>query len=434
MKRRGRPPHPDILTPREWEALELLRRGLTNEQIAQRLGISMDGAKYHVSEILSKLGVSSRQEAATWQPAAARPGWAAGLAPVGWLLQRLTPSAAMKAAGVTVVVAAAGGLALLGWAVLTTEETHEAGMPLSQTSSVPGSDSGSGLPGYTKTTFPAPTLHDLALAPDGIVLAATGNSVARFDGAGWSHYPSDGLTRDPISTVEVAPDGTVWAGGGSTLARLDGETWTTAAAPSRIRDLAIAPDGSVVARFDDLVARFDGETWTPLKDRETLPQSYLTHTALDVSPVDGAVWVGTGFWGGIGSVSRFDGSAWPTWAVPRVQRGSNMGASAMTVAPDGSLWVMLGATLTRASGEGVWSLFPLPIPPETDSPTTSMAVGSDGTVWISRWDGLLLSFDGSSWTMDSLGENPWIVWEIEVAPDGTLWVGTDDSLVRLTPP
>lgn len=41
-----------------------MRSGLTNEQIAQRLGISRDGAKYHVSEILSKLGVSNRRVAA----------------------------------------------------------------------------------------------------------------------------------------------------------------------------------------------------------------------------------------------------------------------------------------------------------------------------------------------------------------------------------
>jgi len=41
----------------------LVRDGLTNEQIATRLGISMHGAKYYVSEILSKLGVSSREDA-----------------------------------------------------------------------------------------------------------------------------------------------------------------------------------------------------------------------------------------------------------------------------------------------------------------------------------------------------------------------------------
>ncbi|MCH8814733.1 MAG: helix-turn-helix transcriptional regulator [Chloroflexi bacterium] len=40
MGKRGRPKHPDILTPREWEVLELLRDGLTNEQIGERLGVS----------------------------------------------------------------------------------------------------------------------------------------------------------------------------------------------------------------------------------------------------------------------------------------------------------------------------------------------------------------------------------------------------------
>src|SRR5258708_5157680 len=52
------------LTPREREVAELLRRGLTNEEIASALGITLDGAKYHVSQILSKLGVHSREEAA----------------------------------------------------------------------------------------------------------------------------------------------------------------------------------------------------------------------------------------------------------------------------------------------------------------------------------------------------------------------------------
>jgi DNA-binding CsgD family transcriptional regulator len=67
MNRRGRPPYPDVLTPRQWEVLALLREGLSNEQIALRLGISLDGVKFHVSEILSKLGVTSRNEAAQWE-------------------------------------------------------------------------------------------------------------------------------------------------------------------------------------------------------------------------------------------------------------------------------------------------------------------------------------------------------------------------------
>jgi DNA-binding CsgD family transcriptional regulator len=65
--RRGRPPHPDVLTPREWEVLALIREGLTNDQIALRLGLTERGARFHVSEIVSKLGVDSRKEAAEWQ-------------------------------------------------------------------------------------------------------------------------------------------------------------------------------------------------------------------------------------------------------------------------------------------------------------------------------------------------------------------------------
>jgi DNA-binding CsgD family transcriptional regulator len=67
MKRRGRPPYPDVLTPRQWQVLALLREGLSNEQIALRLGISLDGVKFHVSEILGKLGVTTRREAAGWE-------------------------------------------------------------------------------------------------------------------------------------------------------------------------------------------------------------------------------------------------------------------------------------------------------------------------------------------------------------------------------
>ncbi len=58
------PPQPGYdLTAREKEVLALLIEGLNNQEIAERLIISLSTAKFHVSSIFSKLGVTSRAEA-----------------------------------------------------------------------------------------------------------------------------------------------------------------------------------------------------------------------------------------------------------------------------------------------------------------------------------------------------------------------------------
>jgi DNA-binding NarL/FixJ family response regulator len=51
------------LTPRELEVLGLMKRGLSNRQIAQDLVISLGTAKNHVEHIIAKLGVSDRTQA-----------------------------------------------------------------------------------------------------------------------------------------------------------------------------------------------------------------------------------------------------------------------------------------------------------------------------------------------------------------------------------
>jgi len=53
------------LTEREVELLRLLAEGLSNKTIAQRLSLSENTVKYHLKNILQKLGVHNRTEAAT---------------------------------------------------------------------------------------------------------------------------------------------------------------------------------------------------------------------------------------------------------------------------------------------------------------------------------------------------------------------------------
>jgi NarL family two-component system response regulator LiaR len=61
-----RQPIPDPLTEREVEVLKLLAHGLTNQEIADRLVIGVTTVYSHVSNILSKLHLATRTQAALY--------------------------------------------------------------------------------------------------------------------------------------------------------------------------------------------------------------------------------------------------------------------------------------------------------------------------------------------------------------------------------
>ncbi len=54
------------LTPREFEILKLIGQGMTNQAIANQLFVEVGTVKHHVHNILQKLEVSSRQDAAEY--------------------------------------------------------------------------------------------------------------------------------------------------------------------------------------------------------------------------------------------------------------------------------------------------------------------------------------------------------------------------------
>ncbi|TCC10095.1 VOC family protein [Kribbella soli] len=67
MGTRGRPRHPDVLTPAEWQVVHAVRHGMSNREIARRRGVSVDAVKFHVANALMKLGLDRRAELRSWR-------------------------------------------------------------------------------------------------------------------------------------------------------------------------------------------------------------------------------------------------------------------------------------------------------------------------------------------------------------------------------
>jgi DNA-binding CsgD family transcriptional regulator len=102
------------LTERQREILALVVRGHTNGEIAEETGLSLATVKWHMSEILSKLGLTSRDEAAEYWQARQRPAervtrWAKGLMGVPALKFVGAASALATAAAIGFTLLFSGG-------------------------------------------------------------------------------------------------------------------------------------------------------------------------------------------------------------------------------------------------------------------------------------------------------------------------------------
>jgi DNA-binding NarL/FixJ family response regulator len=91
-------PLPEVitcLTPREREILTLIRRDYSNQDIADQLIIELGTVKNHVHNILTKLNVNSRREAANILPVLSHPVEVERFKRLHWMLasnQQVSPS------------------------------------------------------------------------------------------------------------------------------------------------------------------------------------------------------------------------------------------------------------------------------------------------------------------------------------------------------
>lgn len=188
------------LTPRQREVIALIARGRTNPQIAEELGISLEGVKHHVSEILDRLDVQTREEAADAWRAMHTPRARVARA-FGALSAK--PALLATAGAAAVVVAVAAGL--LFFAARSSPEPAAPGQP----------------PAYTTApASPEDFLQrvDTALRSVGEVAHVRttvrdrtgGQAVRLYEAEAWFDAKSDAVrlhwVKDPSWTVDLADE------------------------------------------------------------------------------------------------------------------------------------------------------------------------------------------------------------------------------------
>ncbi len=214
-------------TARQRQVLDLLARGYTNPQIGEALGLTLDGAKWHVSEVLTKLGVASREEAAAYwrvyrSPSRRLRRGLRALAPAGWLQW-----AGMGGAGAVVAVAAfAFALVVLG--------SDDDGLP----------EPRAGLWVAAVVPVEEPIVEDGDFAYPGMRL-----QMAHVEDGEWFRLATEGSWARPV-----------WSPGGSRVAAFEGGAGATG--DSRL--VVIDPFTG-----EEFVYQFEGETrlerlhWSP---------------------------------------------------------------------------------------------------------------------------------------------------------------------------
>ena len=77
-RRAGRDDPTENLTPSEMRVLELIGEGMSNREIAERLGVAEKTVKNHITSLLAKMGLQRRTQVAAWVAARKNSGWRAG--------------------------------------------------------------------------------------------------------------------------------------------------------------------------------------------------------------------------------------------------------------------------------------------------------------------------------------------------------------------
>ncbi len=188
-------------------------------------------------------------------------------------------------------------------------------------------------------------------------------------------------------------------------------------------DVAVAPDGLVYAAAPAGIGSMDAAGEWTLIDIAGLPQGRPLDNGWPAPRIgnvaigpDGALWAG--------------GTSWST--VDDEEFGGVIAEPLGSMAP-AARFKTWAARYDCGREPCSWTVFTTDVAPGTDFDIGDMAVSSDGTVYLTTGDNLLLILDGTEWESHTVpglptgfgsGVSPWSS-SLAIDADGVVWVGTN---------
>jgi signal transduction histidine kinase/ligand-binding sensor domain-containing protein len=281
--------------------------------------------------------------------------------------------------------------------------------------------------------FPSSSVHELRLAADHhTVWASTGRGLFRFSGPRWEQTgESWGLPSTSFWALFLDNQGDLWTSTIDTLYRLRaGSTAFEAvyhgsgiASGISLHAGAASPDGKIwVTDFDNNALISIGDN---VKARDSDPEAprfakvAVQHPYAIMTDRDGTLWVSTEE-----GITRFGERRGDVDLPPDVFTVEHDVASSFLEDREGNVWVGSRESLERFSRRKV---VPFPLPRTTSS--VALAADHDRFLWIA-YDGAVFHIQGSE-RVEMPFSFPGRISSLYEAPDGTLWVGGQDTLARI---
>ncbi len=243
------------------------------------------------------------------------------------------------------------------------------------------------------------------------------NPVHRLSDSDWDELEN---LKGAIA-ITISDDGVVWCLKSSEVVSFNGTEWTSYPLPQNmdlglLSSIAISAEKDIwVGSWDKGVFHFNGANWENITTDDGLPSNSVSELIL--SP-DGFVVVAHGIRKGISYLSDAE---WINYVTDDEFPSNELALAAFS--NSGALCVGWRYNIACMDGNK-WEHFSTPI----SMPNSLISFSSDDGFWIGSGRDVYY-LDGSEWEGFNI---PGWIRTLEVAPDGSLWAGTNKGICRIS--